>query len=253
MTSGGEGLVKFMVLTQARTGSSMFTSMLDSHPNIKCFGEVFNPGSNFGYKHWQSKSYKRRIADKYLRDYNIEKYIDSLLSVEPEDNTQAVGFKVIYPGQFDRWPNLRCYCRENDFKVISCIRKNLVRKYISSKIANYEGVWTTQERREERVSLNVDVNDLSRYLDRVETIYQLIDTLTVEFRGIQVSYEELSSNRESIMIEVLQFLGIEELEIQELKAKTVKQNPERLDQIIENYDEVSSFLNKTRHKWCLEE
>ena len=103
------------------------------------------------------------------------------------------------------------------------------------------------------MSLKVDINDLSRYLDRVQTIYHLIDTLTVEFRGIQICYEELSSNRENVMIEVLQFLGIKQLEIQELKAKTVKQNPERLDQIIQNYDEVCSFLNKTRYKWCLEE
>jgi LPS sulfotransferase NodH len=242
-----------MVLTQARTGSNMLVSMLDSHPNIKCFGEVFNPASSFGYINWQSNSYKRRIAHKYLRDYNIERYIDSLLSVGPEDNTQAVGFKVIYPGQFDRWPNLRCYCRENDFKVISLIRKNLIRKYISSKIANFEGVWSTQERREKSVSIEIDISDLSRFIDRIETIYHLIDSLTVEFRGIQISYEELSSNRESVMIEVLQFLGIEELEVQALKAKTAKQNPERLEQVIQNYDEVCSFINKTRYKWCLEE
>ena len=253
LTSEGEDLVKFLVLTQARTGSNMLVSMLDSHPNIKCYGEVFNPSSSFGYVNWQRNSYLRRIANKYIRDYNVEKYIYSLLSVGPKDNTQAVGFKVIYPGQFDRWPNLRYYCRENNFKIISLIRQNLIRKYVSSRIANYEGAWSAREHRNKRVSIKVDLSDLSRFIDRMETIYHLIDTLSVEFRGIKISYEELSSNRDSVMTEVFQYLGIKEFEIEALKAKTAKQNPERLDQIIENYDEVCSFLRNTRYEWCLEE
>ena len=253
MTSEEEHLVKFVVLTQARTGSNMLVSMLDSHPGVKCFGEVFNPDSSFGYENWLQKSSLRRVANKYIRDYNVEKYLDSLLAVRPEDNTQAVGFKVIYPGQFDRWSNLRYYWRTYDYKIISLTRKNLVRKYVSSNIAYFDGVWSAQEHRVKRTSITVDVSDLLRSIERMETIYRLIDTLTVEFRGIQINYEELSSNRDSVMREIFHFLEVQEFEVGALKAKTVKQNPQRLNQLIENYDEVCSALRNTRYEWCLEE
>ena len=173
--------------------------------------------------------------------------------VRPEEHTRAVGFKVIYPGQFDRWSNLRYFLRTYDYKIISLIRQNLIRKYVSSKIANLEGVWSAQEHRGKRLSIKVDVSDLLREISRMETLYRLIETLTVEFRGIQISYEELSSNRDSVMREIFQFLGIKEFEVEALKAKTVQQNPERLNQIIENYDDVYSALRNTRYEWCLEE
>ena len=175
------------------------------------------------------------------------------LSLRPKDNTRATGFKVIYPGQFDRWSDFRYYWRTYDFKIISLIRHNLLRKYLSSKIANLEDAWSAQEHRGKTVSVKVDVSDLKRVIARMDTVYRLIDTLTVEFQGIQVSYEELSSNRESVMRTISRFLGIKEFEADTLKARTVKQNPARLEELIENYDEVCSALHNTQHEWFLED
>ena len=245
--------MKFVVLTQARTGSNMLVSMLDNHPEIRCRGEVFNPRSAFGYENWQRKTPLRQIANKYMRDYSVEKYLDSLFLLRPEDNIRAVGFKVIYPGQFDRWSNFRYYWRTYDFKIISLIRHNLLRKYLSSRIANLEDAWSAQEHRGRSVSVKIDVGDLKRVIARMDTIYRLIDTLTVEFQGIQVSYEALFSNRESVMGTLFKFLGIKEFETDGLEPRTVKQNPERLDELIENYDEVCSALHNTQYEWFLEE
>ena len=252
-TSQEEHLVKFVVLTQARTGSNMLVSLLDNHPEVRCYGEAFNPRSAFGYENWLRKSPLRKIANRYMRDYCVERYLDSLFSLRPKDNTRATGFKVIYPGQFDRWSDFRYYWRTYDFKIISLIRHNLLRKYLSSKIANLEDVWSAQEHRGKTVSVKVDVGDLKRVIARMDTVYRLIDTLTVEFQGIQVSYEELSSSRENVMRTLSQFLGIKEFEADTLKAGTVKQNPARLEELIENYDEVCSALHNTQHEWFLED
>lgn len=253
ITSQQEKLVKFVVLTQARTGSNMLVSMLDKHPEVRCIGEAFNPVSAFGYENWMKKSRLRKVANKYIRDYCVQAYLDSLFSVRSNENIRAAGFKLIYPGQFDRWSSFRYYWRTYDFKIISLIRRNLLRKYVSSQIANLEGVWSTQKRRDEKVHINIDLNDLKRSLARTEAIYKLIDTLTVEFRGVQVSYEELSSDRANAMKSMFQFLGIKEFDSETLTAKTVKQNPEKLDMLIENYDEVYSALRNTKYEWCLEE
>ena len=252
-TSPAQPIVNFAVLTQARTGSNMLVSMLDAHPEIRCFGEVFNPCSAFGYENWLRKSLLRQTANRYIRDYCVERYLNSLFLVSPNEQTRAIGFKVIYPGQFDRWSNLRCYWRSNDFKIISLIRHNLLRKYVSSKIANLENAWSAQVPRARTVSIKVDVHDLERAIARMELIYELIKTITVEFRGIQISYEELCSDRQAVMTTITPFLGVKEAEADWLNAKTVRQNPASLEQLIENYDEVRSALGSSRHDWFLEE
>ena len=76
---------------------------------------------------------------------------------------------------------------------------------------------------------------------------------TLEFDGIQISYEELISDRETVMRTISQFLGIQPFEKGMLKAKTVKQNPAALDELIENYDEVCSALRDTQYEWFLKE
>lgn len=246
-------LVKFAILTQARTGSNMLVSLLNSHPKIQCFGEALNPNSSFGYENWAQKSLLRKISNKYLRDYHVEKYLDSLLSVKSPEDIRATGFKVIYPGQFDRWSNLRYYWRSQDFKIISLTRQNLLRKYVSSRIANVENTWSTQKHRGKVVSINIDINDLNRHMLRFETIYKLIDSLTIEFRGIKITYEELSKNRERCLKTISEYLGTEDFKMETLTAKTVKQNPARLAELIENFDEVCAALEDTQYKWFLDE
>ncbi len=253
MITQAESSSRFVILTQARTGSNMLSSMLDAHPAVRCFGEAFNPGSSFGYENWVQKSLLRKFCNRFLRDYCVETYLDSLLSVKPSDNLRSIGFRVIYPGQFDRWSNFRYYWRTHDFKIISLVRRNLLRKYVSSIIASSEGVWSTQEHRGAAARVEVDLEHFRRNIKRMETIYQLIDTLTIEFRGIQVSYEELSSNGDSIMKTLLEFLGVEEVNVDAMKSKTAQQNPERLSELIANYEEVASALSNTQYGWFLEE
>jgi LPS sulfotransferase NodH len=248
-----ENVVNFAVLTQARTGSNMLVSILDNHPEVKCFGEILNPRSAFGYENWLRKSPVRQLTDRYLRDYCHEKYLYSLCAVGPNDHKRAVGFKIIYPGQFDRWSSIRYYWRTHDFKIISLIRHNLLRKYLSSKIANLEEAWSAKEDRGKIVRIKVDISDLERVLARMDTVYRLINDITVEFDGIQISYEELISDRETVMRTISQFLGIQPFEKGMLKAKTVKQNPAALEELIENYDEVCSALRDTQYEWFLKE
>lgn len=245
--------VNFVILTQARTGSNMLVSLLNNHPEIQCIGEALNPNSSFGYEKWVQKSPFRKITNKYLRDYSVESYLDSILAVKSQQNIQASGFKIIYPGQFDRWSNFRYYWRTHNFKVISLIRHNLLRKYVSSKIANVEDTWSAQKHRGKVVSINIDISDLNRQIIRFETIYKLIDSLTIEFRGIKISYEELSTNKEACLQKISDHLGTKDFNLETLSTKTVKQNPAKLDELIENYDEVCGALNHTQYEWFLDE
>ena len=246
-------LQRFVVLSNARSGSNMLVTMLDGHPEVRCFGEVFNPQSSFGYENWIRKSLWRRLGNQYIRNYCTERYLDSLCAPGSQDKVQAVGFKVIYPGQFDRCSNFRYYWRTREFKAIGLTRENSLRRYVSSRIANEEGVWSAKEQRDRKVSVEVDVNDLLHAVARMETVNRLIETLTAEFWGIGVKYEALLLHRERVLKKIFQFLGVNESQAVRVQPTTVKQNPARLDEIIDNYEEVRSALLGTAYERFLEE
>ncbi len=251
--SQGKGLQRFVVLSNARSGSNMLQSMLDEHPQVTCFGEAFNPSYGKGYANWVCKSFLRRMSDKYLRDYCMGAYLDSLCTVESRGDIRAVGFKVLYPGQFNRCPSFRHYWQTHEFKIVRLIRRNLLRRYVSSMIANKENRWSASEHRGERVTVMVDIDDLHRAFSRMEAKNRGSDALANEFQNIMVDYEQLVSNRDGIMRNIFEFLGVGEDEAAIVAPRTAKQNPEKLDMLIENYDEVRAALMGSQYEWFLEE
>ena len=252
MTRGAREVCRFVILANGRSGSNMLVTTLDEHPNVQCVGEVFNPGSSFGYEKWARKSLRRRIADRYARDYSIESYLDSCCVRDPRSRTHAVGFKVIYPGQFDRWASLRYSWRKHNFRVISLFRRNLLRKYISSKIARRDGTWSSSEKRDAAIRIRFDLTEFKREVARMEAIYALLDSLTLEFRGIRIVYEELLQDYVSGIQEVLRFLEVSDAEADSIKPRTVRQNPSRISDLIENYDEILLALRGTTYEEFLE-
>ena len=109
---------QFVVLASARTGSNMLVSLLDQHPQVRCVGEAFNPQSSFGYQRWVARTGLRRLVSRFANDYCVTEYLASLLSTREKPGARAVGYKVIYPGQFDRWTGFRCHWRTHDVKII---------------------------------------------------------------------------------------------------------------------------------------
>jgi hypothetical protein len=64
--------------------------------------------------------------------------------------------------------------------------------------------------------------------------------------GLEVFYEEMNE----IMPNVFNFLGVKNVP---LKTDMIRQNPEKLSDIIINYDEVKKALESTKYKKYLKE
>ena len=95
------------------------------------------------------------------------------------------------------------------------------------------------------VKLHVDVRALKKDISRQ---LRLIDKYRAEFADspyIEVLYESFVQDREQETRRVLQFLGIDEFV--SLSTNLVKLNPDSLDQIIENYQEVAQALQGTAY------
>jgi len=248
---GNKALQRFVIFSSARSGSGMLQTLLDGHSQIKCYGETFNPSSRYGYVKWMKNSFYRRTLNKYFRDYLVDNYLDSLFLGESSNDNEAIGFKVMYPGQFNRCSRFRYYWWINNFKIIRLTRRNLLRRFVSSQIAAKEGVWKAKKNRGNAISIKVDTNDLIQAFYRMETWDRTIDSIAQEFRNLMVDYESLISNRENIMRSVYSFLSVNENEAEYIKPKSARQNPSDISELIENYDEVYSALQNTQYEYFL--
>jgi LPS sulfotransferase NodH len=254
MTIQETGLQRYVVLSSARSGSNMLKSLLDAHPQVECLGEIFNPVYGPGYKKWVQKSRVRHILNKYARNYCVESYLDSLFTKNPQRNSpRALGFKVMYPGQFNRCSLFPYYWQEHEFKIVRLTRRNLLRRYLSGRIACLENVWSAPEHRGKQVTIKLDIDDLIRSIHRMETINMSIDALANEFQNVMVDYEQLVADRTPAMRRIFEFIGVSATEAEHIKSGTARQNPDKLIDLIQNYDEVYEALENTPYEWFLVE
>ncbi len=169
---------------------------------------------------------------------------------------KAVGFKVIR-GQNQNAVDL--LIRDKNVKKILLLRQNKIRCYISILIVKQTGVWSISQdgfaykdgkiQREEsikipskKVTVNVDkLKNWSKEYDRYfeELRQRLVDT---EQSFVELTYEDLVGLKtESVNSRLLEFIGVTEQPCH-LGGITKKQNPEKLSDLISNFDELKEKL-----------
>lgn len=260
-------MIKFLIITQPRSGSAWFMSCLNSHPQIFCPGfttlfskynlspvkwfkpsflQVDNPISP--YYQYRSKTIKRQFAHRFNRKRLIIDFLSDLYS--SNDNAAAVGFKINY-SQLRKYTEIFSWIKQNDTRIIQLVRKNLLKRLVSHKVANIRNLLRSTQK-VEPVKVHIDAKGLiedfrrrQRRFDKYRKYF--IDTLGVPY--LEISYEFLYSDHENELKRVLQFLGIDNT--MPLKSDLVKVNPDSLEDIIENYSEVEQTLLTTEFKGFL--
>jgi LPS sulfotransferase NodH len=240
---------RFVLITTQRTGATFFRSCLESHPDIECPGTLFAQKVRFKYfsVDWR-KSYYREYRSRTLRN-RIAHWSDRRKAVHgcldeaygATGGAKVLGFKISY-SNFERYPSIAEWLTQNDIKVIHWFRRNLVKRHVSAltKQARGKAHFTRQV---ERVKVHVDVGELLRDLKRKT---HLIGKYRAMFQGkehIEVYYEDFLAQQESEARRILDFLGVNP--DTPLSTGLVKQNPDRLQEIIENYDQVWAALEGT--------
>ena len=251
VTSEEEQSARFAIVSSARSGSNMLQSLLDRHPEVRCYGEIFNPSYPLGYQKWANRSLFKRLFCKYGRDRSVQEYLDSLFEF-PRDSVTAVGFKVMYPGQFNRCAIFPFYWQEHSFKIVRLVRDNLLRRYVSGQIARRDERWSSNQAREDVVTIRVTPEEARTSLRKMELINRNIDAVVAEFDSITVKYEQLVNGSADVIGKVCSFLGVSAESLDRLEARTARQNPYSLAVLIENYEEIRTSLRHTEYEWMLD-
>jgi hypothetical protein len=215
---------KFVIISRSRVGSNLLMTYLNNHPNIICDGEIIR----------EAKIKGKNILERAKKCWDLDK---------------VSGFKLFYyHTKGKNKEELYNYIKENNIKVIHLKRKNKLRTVISSNIAMKHG-WHRIKSKKDLLSLeerrfNVSVDSLLKEIKKTEEMEKEHDKIFPN--GLEVFYEEMNE----IMPNVFNFLGVKNVP---LKTDMIRQNPEKLSDIIINYDEVKKALESTKYKKYLKE
>jgi len=265
--------VKFIIICDIRSGSTMLTSYLSSHPKILMFYELFHRYQDsipFNAPGYRGKSSNKEIVN--LRNSDPVKFLNDIIFTIHPKRIMAVGFKLHYtqarmgkPWWFDKkydplWRNTSRvthwnaaksdvwkYLKENtDIKIIHLKRNNILKSLLSANNAWSSGRWGIgatggfQNSDSTKIELNFEETRLSfetrkRYEDEADNLFK-------NHTIFQIKYEDMLDTKEVTLRKLQEFL---ELDYYELKTSTKKQSNKALDEIIINYSDLKNKFSGT--------
>lgn len=199
-----------------RTGSTMLVSLLDSHPQIECRGELFRPDGDY-----QRHAHISRRA--YLEQHAYETGLPIRGFKMPLD------WILNHPGIFDDF-------RALGYKMIRLDRKRILDHFLSIRLAITNAAFDAGHEYS-KPALEIDPWQLVKFVGARNVQTTILDRFSADFETLHVDYDELTS--ESCQRRLLDFLGAAP---RALTAGTVRQRRESLRNSITNYDALAAFL-----------
>lgn len=240
------GATRFVLITHPRCGSTYLATLLNSHPEVLCHGELFYGAEVFYAVGYRDGSLS--LASVEERDADPAGFLEKVWGT-PFGN-RAVGFKLVagqHPGAF------RGVFDAPGVRAIVLRRRNRLKKFVSALVAEREQRWTHYKHRvrpEDLAPIQVEVS-LERLHAYVAAEGEFYDGVLAELARrpapaapyIEVFYEDLFAGPPAVE-GLLRFLGVRP-DARGLEPATHKRNPRRLEEVIANFDELARLVAGT--------
>ncbi|MFC2023151.1 sulfotransferase [Chloroflexota bacterium] len=236
---------RFVILGTGRTGSNFLQSLLNSHSEIIAFGELLQ---TFDVIRWDYDHYRRDAPRRQLSACQDDPigFLETHVFARFPEGISAVGFKLFYThAQHTRQKSVWTHLRDRqDMKIIHLKRRNVLRAYLSHKVAIESGRWRdlSGEPGGSSISIQLDYEDCQQKFAETRKQEDEHDILFANHDKIDVYYEELSRDYTSEMRRVQEFLDVE---YQVVVPATRKQARQPLSIAISNYDELKARFKGT--------
>jgi LPS sulfotransferase NodH len=226
--------VKFAILTEGRTGSTMLHTCLQQHANILSHSEVFNLGL-FTADPKRTEAIKRDPVE----------YLYTYVFVDYARVTRAVGFKMLY----SQCPSLDCQgflqrIIDTGVRIIHLQRRNVLAMYVSGLVAQDENRWHIfgGEHAEhlERQSIIVSHDEYIGFVTRYITEVKRWDRFLRNVSHLDVYYEDLTADMDRELGRIGKFLGVRFKK--GIRPLTKKRITQPLSEIVANYAELEKLF-----------
>jgi LPS sulfotransferase NodH len=253
-------MARFILLTAPRSGSAWLVDLLNSHPEVTTYGELFQPEADElpAYGSRDVPTFKTYVSSREKGKSPKTKagllrrrisYVNALYS--KRSDAAAVGFKLMYR-QVSINPGLLPYLALRRTRIVHLIRTNVLDSVVSHETARARGVFHIHSGEPvAKVRVQLDADNLATRLDQHElSIANARSTLSrLRFPQLETFYEELTGPRgDAELARILDFLGVER---GELVSSLVRANDAPHAELLTNYDEVRRALTGSRFEWML--
>lgn len=247
-------MTKFVIFTLPRTGSTLLSKSLNKHPEIFCDDEIFHFSFRGYFSSNQFRFLKIRLLPKkvnYVINYpftffKLQGFLNKYFTNKTGERFRARGFKLMYYQTFYT-PGLIEYLKKNDVKVILLLRENILRNALSDLRARSTGIYHNQDDNEDLRSglskLNVDTQALKQKMDDIVRQNKKLEDIVHDMDYIKIRYEDFA-DWNTTMNKIADFLHVSR---QLVAAGAKKLNPDALQDMIENYSEVESWLKTNNY------
>ena len=162
-------------------------------------------------------------------------------------NIRAVGFKLFYDHLTrDEWEK---FLSHKYIRIIHLTRENRLRTIVSLDIAFKTDQWSVSDNDEDNQfaekRIILDTSKLIDRLDQIQNYERFTRDLFKDRHILEVMYEKLTTKPREIFQYICGYLGVDAIDPS--KITLAKQNPESLEQLIVNYDEVYELLKNTKY------
>jgi LPS sulfotransferase NodH len=231
---GEPGAGNFVILCLGRTGSEHLVSLLNSHPQVRCFGELFGPGP----VPWR----------RYFVNSATDDPVRYLAGLFDGSGDRAVGFKLTHDCMLAH-PRAREVLDAFDLAVIRLRRRNHLAQYVSAQLASATGVWHSRREPVQAARIRLDPQACIRTLAALERQDAGLDALADGHRRLDLDYEELADG-EGVEETLERFLGVAP---HPLTSRHRRLRSGQLEDVVENWPEIERALRPTRFAPTLHE
>jgi LPS sulfotransferase NodH len=245
----------FVVLTSPRSGSGWLIDLLDSHPAIVAYPELFHT------ERWTAPDYGANdlpyfeaSVDRGRRPRVVHQLAYLAKLYAPRPRVHAVGFKLTYV-QAATNPALLPLLSLRRVHAVHLVRANLLAAAISWKVARESGVYHVRGGAPaSRDPVLLDVAGLRAELEERELAIARIRRRLelLRLRTLEIAYEYLVGRNEDTLARILCFLGLE-AQVDLLESRLVRSSSQTPLERLGNPDDVRAALAGTHFEWMLED
>jgi len=234
--------VKFILLGRSRTGSNFVRGLLNSHPQIIAFGEIFVSNQQIT---WGLEEYSSSQHDLLLFQRDPTAFLQQALFRDYPRGIAAVGFKLFYyhareNGLEVLWSYLQA---QEDIRILHIKRRNMLRTHLSRARAIQTDQWAnTNGKLEAEPPIALDFDECLKDFEQTSQWETEYDQFFSAHPRCEVLYEDLLNDFDRQIIRMQDFLEVKHAPLQ---SDIHKQSHKPLSQSIANYAELKEKFSDT--------
>ena len=223
---------RFVVFAQGRSGSTLLTELLNSHPQVYCADEIL--------------TWKRRDPVRYASACSVGHRVDTYgFKVKIYQLKDAQGMED--PGAFLR------RLHEQNWRIVHLQRRNVLRQALSSMVAEQRRIYHEPAGSNDSLPVRVDAVELLRRSDERTRFCVEEARALAALPHLRLTYETdllRADDHARSAGAVFRFLGLSEVPV---TTRTRKIGDKSLSQLLDNAEEVEVAVRGSAYAGLLDE